>query len=87
MRRCRRPIVNSPKGQTTPLPPDLVRRPVVAPEIYWTWSVVWRRTEVRGSVLAVVEALRADGHFGIDGPDAWLPKDDPHRRQARLAEL
>ncbi len=83
VRRCRRPVVNSPKGQATPLPPDLVRRPVIAPEIYWTWSLVWRRGEVRTSVLAVVEALRTDGHFGIHGPDAWLPEDDPHRRRRR----
>jgi DNA-binding transcriptional LysR family regulator len=79
VRRCDRPVVNSPKGQTTPLPPDLVRRPVVTPEIYWTWSLVWRRGEVRASVLAVVEALRPDGDFGVHGQDAWLPKGDPHR--------
>ncbi|MFB4278704.1 LysR family transcriptional regulator [Nonomuraea sp. MTCD27] len=81
VRRGRRPVINSPKGQTAPLPPDLVRRPVVAPEIYWTWSLVWRRGEDRNSVLAVVEALRADGDFGIHGPDAWLPEGDPHRRR------
>ncbi|WP_302893431.1 LysR family transcriptional regulator [Actinomadura luzonensis] len=80
VRRSRRPVVNSPKGQTAPLPPDLVRRPVVAPEVYWTWSLVWRRSEVRTSVLAVVEALREDGDLGVHGPDAWLPEDDPHRR-------
>jgi hypothetical protein len=41
---------------------------------------VWRRSEVRAAVLAVVEALHEDGDFGIHGPDAWLPKGDPHRR-------
>ncbi|MEV4171334.1 LysR family transcriptional regulator [Nonomuraea sp. NPDC049709] len=81
VRRGHRPVINSPKGQTAPLPPDLVRRPVIAPEIYWTWSLVWRRGEDRNSVLAVVEALRADGDFGIHGPDAWLPGGDPHRRR------
>ncbi|MEV0831343.1 LysR family transcriptional regulator [Nonomuraea rubra] len=81
VRRCRRPVINSPKGQTTPLPPDLVRRRIVAPEVYWTWSLVWRRGEDRTSVLDVVEALRADGHFGIHDPGAWLPEDDPHRRR------
>ncbi|WP_218136105.1 LysR family transcriptional regulator [Nonomuraea jiangxiensis] len=79
VRRCGRPIINSPKGQAAPLPPDLVRRPVVAPEIYWTWSLVWRRDEVRPSVLAVVEALREDGDLGIHGQDAWLPESDPYR--------
>ena len=81
VRRCRRPIVNSPKGQTTPLPPDLVPRAVVTPQIYWTWSLVWRRTEARDSVLAVVDALRDDARdHGIHGRDACLPKGDPYRR-------
>ncbi|MFB9248406.1 LysR family transcriptional regulator [Sphaerisporangium melleum] len=81
VRRCGRPIINSPKGQDTPLPPDLVRRPVARPEVYWTWSLVWRRGETRAEVLAVAEALRDEGDFGIHGPDAWLPEDDPHRRR------
>ncbi|MFE1882883.1 LysR family transcriptional regulator [Streptomyces diastatochromogenes] len=81
VRRSGRPVVNSPKGQTTPLPPDLVRRPVVAPRIHWTWSLVWRRDEVRTSVLAVVEALcEGVGDLGIHGPDAWLPDGDPYQR-------
>jgi DNA-binding transcriptional LysR family regulator len=83
VRRRRRPLINSPKGQTTPLPPDLVPRAVVTPQIYWTWSLVWRRTEARDSVLAVVDALRDDARdHGIHGRDAWLPlpKGDPYRR-------
>jgi DNA-binding transcriptional LysR family regulator len=81
VRRSGRPVINSPKGQTTPLPPDLVQRPVIPPKIYWTWSLVWRRSEVRATVLAVIDALCSDdGDFGIHGSDAWLPEDDPHRR-------
>ncbi|WP_369386772.1 LysR family transcriptional regulator [Streptomyces sp. CG1] len=81
VRHSERPVVNSPKGQTSPLPPDLVRRPVVAPEIYWTWSVVRRADEARPAVLAVVDALCATlADLGIHGPDAWLPEGDPHRR-------
>ncbi|MFD5796168.1 LysR family transcriptional regulator [Streptomyces diastatochromogenes] len=81
VRRTGRPVVNSPKGQTTPLPPDLVQRPVVAPRIHWTWSLVWRRDEVRTAVLAVVEALcEGVGDLGIHGPDAWLPDGDPYHR-------
>ncbi|MET8446855.1 LysR family transcriptional regulator [Streptomyces sp. NPDC005209] len=80
VRRSPRPVINSPKGQTTPLPPDLVQRPVVAPEIYWTWSLVWRRGEVRAAVLSVVDALAGDDRdFGIHGADAWVPESDPHR--------
>jgi DNA-binding transcriptional LysR family regulator len=81
VRDSRRPVVNSPKGQTAPLPPDLVRRRVVAPEVYWTWSLVWRRSDVRAEVLAVVDAL-CDGveDSAIHGSDAWLPVGDPYRR-------
>jgi DNA-binding transcriptional LysR family regulator len=82
VRRHGRPVVNSPKGQTDPLPPDLAMRPVAGPEIYWTWSLVWRRAEARDSVLSVVDALR-DEHVDhpIHGRDAWLPEGDPHRRE------
>ncbi|WP_405964609.1 LysR family transcriptional regulator [Streptomyces sp. NBC_00723] len=81
VRRCSRPVLNSPKGQTTLLPPDLVRREVVAPKVYWTWSLVRREPEERAGVLGVVDALcdgvGADG-LGIHAPDAWLPADDPY---------
>jgi DNA-binding transcriptional LysR family regulator len=81
VRRCRRPIVNSPKGQTTPLPPDLVRRPVIAPQVYWTWSLVWRRGEERPAVLAAVDSLTDKiGDLGMRGPAAWLPDSDPHKQ-------
>jgi DNA-binding transcriptional LysR family regulator len=80
VRRSGRPVINSPKGQTTPLPPDLVRRPVVAPEVHWTWSLVARRGEVRTSVLAVMDALcEGVGDLGLHAPRAWLPDGDPHR--------
>jgi hypothetical protein len=81
VRRCGRPVVNSPKGQTTPLPPDLVRRPVIAPPVYWTWSLVWRRGEERPAVLAAVDSLTDKiGDLGMRGPAAWLPDSDPHKQ-------
>jgi hypothetical protein len=79
VRRLRRPVLNSPKGQTTPVPADLVARSVVRPAPYWTWSLVSRRGEERATVLAVIEALAGDvGPLGLD-EGAWLPADDPHR--------
>ncbi|MEV7393909.1 LysR family transcriptional regulator [Streptomyces sp. NPDC091215] len=79
VRRCTRPVLNSPKGQTAPLPPDLVRREIVAPKVYWTWSLVWRENEDRAAVLAVVDALcDGVGDLGIHAPDAWLPVGDPY---------
>jgi hypothetical protein len=80
VRHSSRPVVNSPKGQTTPLPPDLVQRPVTAPEIHWTWSLVWRESEDRPAVLAVVDALcDGVGDLGLHTAGAWLPDGDPHR--------
>jgi DNA-binding transcriptional LysR family regulator len=79
VRRIRRPVVNAPKGQTAPLPPDLVRREIIDPEIYWTWSLVWRRAETRPSVLAAVDALCAGVDAGpLHSGAAWLPDTDPH---------
>ena len=81
VRRSRRPLINAPKGQTTPLPPDLVRRPVIAPAPYWTWSVIWRDGEDRPAVLAVVDVLtHRTPDLGIHRPDAWLPDSDPHKQ-------
>jgi DNA-binding transcriptional LysR family regulator len=80
VRRLRRPVVNSPKGQTTPIPPDLAQRPVVCPSPYWTWSLVWRRDDTRSAVRDAVDALTGDvGSLGLDAPDVWLPADDPYR--------
>jgi DNA-binding transcriptional LysR family regulator len=80
VRRARRPVINSPKGQDTPLPPDLIRRPVVDPQPYWTWSLVWRRGDVRAAVLAVVDAITTGvGDLGIHAPGAWLPEGDPYK--------
>jgi DNA-binding transcriptional LysR family regulator len=79
VRRLDRPVLNSPKGQTMPVPADLVVRPVTHPAPYWTWSLVSRRDERRATVLAVIEALADDvGRLGLDD-DAWLPAGDPHR--------
>ncbi len=81
VRRLRRPLVNSPKGQTAPVPPDLVQRPIVAPAPYWTWSLVWRRAESQPSVLAAVKALTDDrGGLTFDIGVAWLPSGDPYRK-------
>ena len=77
VRRLRRPVLNSPKGQTTPVPADLARRPVVGPAPFWTWSLVARRDETRAPVLATIAALSRDvGALGLD--TGWLPADDPH---------
>ncbi|MFG2847154.1 LysR family transcriptional regulator [Kitasatospora sp. NPDC048296] len=82
VRRLGRPVVNCPKGQSTPLPPDLIQRPLVGPRVHWTWSLVRRADEERPAVLAVVDALcDAVGDLGLHDPDTWLPAGDPYRRR------
>jgi DNA-binding transcriptional LysR family regulator len=81
VRRNRRPIINSPKGQATPLPQDLIRRSVVAPEPCWTWWLVWRRAEDRAGVLALIDLLtRHEPAVDIDLTDTWLPAADPFKQ-------
>ncbi|GIF67698.1 LysR family transcriptional regulator [Asanoa ishikariensis] len=78
VRRLDRPVVNSPKGQTTPLPPDLVRRPVVRPTPCWTWALVSRRDDDRAAVRDVIAALTHDvDPVDPDADTTWLPADDP----------
>lgn len=80
VRRLGRPVVNNPKSQTAPVPPDLTARPIRHPAPYWTWSLVSRGDEPRPVVRAVVEALtRSVDRHCLDDPDAWLPPEDPHR--------
>ena len=75
------PVLNSPKDQGATLPPDLVQRPVIEPVVMWTWSLVWRRDEIRPVVLAAAEAITCDGGggLGLHDPGTWLPEGDPHR--------
>ncbi|RSD16823.1 LysR family transcriptional regulator [Amycolatopsis eburnea] len=82
VRKLGRPVLNSPKGQTAPVPPDLARRPVVDPAPFWTWSLVCRRDETRAAVRGVLAALTRDVGSPVTG-NAWLPADDPHAQAAQ----
>ena len=80
VRAVGRPVLNSPKGQGATLPPDLAQRPVIDPAVVWTWSLVWRRDEIRPVVLAAAEAITRDvGELGLHDPGTWLPDGDPHK--------
>jgi DNA-binding transcriptional LysR family regulator len=80
IRRLRRPVLNSPKGQNTQEPGGLVRRSVVNPTPLWTWSLVWRHREDSPAVRAVIDEFTRDiGDLGVDDEAAWLPAADPHR--------
>ncbi len=81
VRRLRRSVLNSPKGQDAPLPRGFAARPIVRPAPYWTWSLVSRRDESDETVRAVVDLLTRRvtiGELWDDG--SWLPAADPHRR-------
>ena len=79
VRRLRRPVLNSPRGQNTQEPSGLVRRPILNPKPLWTWSLVWRRDEDDAAVLAVVDALtRSIGGLGVIDQSTWLPSADPY---------
>lgn len=85
VRRLGRPVLNNPRDHNAPLPTGLVRRPVVGPQPFWTWSLVSRRDERRPSVAAVIDALtkRVDDsglYKRLLDASAWLPKDDPYLR-------
>jgi DNA-binding transcriptional LysR family regulator len=85
VRRLRAPVLNSPRGQAIPLPPDLISHQVVRPAPYWTWSLVTRRDETKAAVHAIAEALTSGigpGPLGLDDESAWLPKADPHKSNA-----
>ena len=73
-------MVSSPKRDDTPLPPDLVRRPVAEPVAIWTWALVSRRDEPSRAVQAAIEALTRDITVDLDLSTSWLPADDPFRQ-------
>jgi DNA-binding transcriptional LysR family regulator len=83
VRRLRRPVLNSPKGQDAVLPHGLVARPIVRPAPYWTWSLVSRRAEVDETVRAVIDLLTGRvAVAGLGDQDSWLPTTDPHAAQS-----
>jgi DNA-binding transcriptional LysR family regulator len=80
VRRIRRPVIHSPIGPAVPFPSDLVKRSVVAPQLCWTWSLVWRRDEPRSAILSTVDVLaNSVGDVGIHDPGIWLPDNDPYK--------
>lgn len=78
VRRLGRPILRSPKVTASAIPTDLAQRPVVQPVPTWTWSLVWRRTETRRIVRAVIDVLTAETAAPYAGT-AWLPVGDLFR--------
>ncbi|OBG26663.1 LysR family transcriptional regulator [Mycobacterium sp. 852002-51057_SCH5723018] len=79
VRRLGRPVLNAPKVQSAAVvPADIVQRPIAPQAPYWTWSLVWRRTEAREAVRAVIDVLTTDAVLP-DLSSAWLPATEAYR--------
>jgi DNA-binding transcriptional LysR family regulator len=72
--RLGRPVLESPKRHAAPIPPTLIRRPVVSPVPLWTWTLLHRADDTRPMVARATEALI--DHASTCG---WrTPPSEPH---------
>jgi hypothetical protein len=55
--RLRRPVLESPKRHSAPIPPTLTRRPVRSPVPLWAWSLVHRADDTRPLVARATRTL------------------------------
>jgi DNA-binding transcriptional LysR family regulator len=55
--RLRRPVLESPKRHSAPMPPTLTRRPVRFPVPVWAWALLHRADDTRPSVARATQAL------------------------------
>jgi DNA-binding transcriptional LysR family regulator len=55
--RLRRPVLDSPKRHTAPMPPTLTRRPVQSPVPIWAWVLLHRADDTRPLVARATRAL------------------------------
>jgi hypothetical protein len=72
--RLRRPVLDSPKRHTAPMPPTLTRRPVRSPVPLWAWALLHRADDTRPMVARATRTL-------VDHASAlgWrTPPSEPH---------
>ncbi len=55
--RLQRPVLESPKRHSAPMPPTLTRRPVRSPVPVWTWSLLHRADDTRPMVARATRTL------------------------------
>jgi DNA-binding transcriptional LysR family regulator len=55
--RLRRPVLDSPKRHSAPMPPTLTRRPIHSPVPIWAWALLHRADETRPIVNRATETL------------------------------
>jgi len=55
--RLQRPVLDSPKRHTAPIPPTLTRRPVRSPVPLWAWALLHRADDTRPIVARATRTL------------------------------
>jgi len=55
--RLRRPVLDSPKRHTAPMPPTLTRRPIRSPVPLWAWALLHRADDTRPMVARATRTL------------------------------
>ena len=55
--RLRRPVLESPKRHSAPIPPTLTRRPVRSPVPVWAWALLHRADDTRPMVARATRTL------------------------------
>jgi hypothetical protein len=55
--RLRRPVLESPKRHSAPMPPKLTRRPVRFPVPLWAWALLHRADDTRPMVARATRTL------------------------------
>jgi DNA-binding transcriptional LysR family regulator len=72
--RLGRPVLESPKRHSAPIPPTLTRRPVRPPVPLWTWVLLHRADDTRPMVARTIEILT-----DLASTCGWqIPPSEPH---------
>jgi DNA-binding transcriptional LysR family regulator len=75
--RLRRPVLESPKRHSAPMPPTLTRRPVRSPVPVWPWALIHRADDTRPMVARATRVLidhaSNQGWRAPPSEPYWLP--------------
>jgi hypothetical protein len=72
--RLGRPVLESPKRHSEPMPPTLVRRPIRPPVPLWGWALIHRADDTRPAVARAIQILT-----DLASTCGWLtPPDEAH---------
>jgi len=78
--RLRRPVLESPKRHSAPMPPKLTRRPIRSPVPLWAWALLHRADDTRPMVArATLTLVDHATNLGWRTPPSelyWLPANE-----------